>query len=149
MSEHTIELNVKRPLNKVSTRPRTPLGEPRDANHDDQRLRQLGKRPLLNRSFGFMSTLGLSCTALSSWEGVLVTSVPGLLNGGPAGVVWGYLINWIGTISVYATMAELSSIAPTTGGQCKKTELCSHIAILFSRTSLFLDFSARHRPCVA
>ncbi|GAB1319326.1 polyamine transporter tpo5 [Madurella fahalii] len=85
--------------------------------NDDAQLQRLGKRPILNRSFGFMSILGFSCSALLSWEGVLVTSVPGLLNGGPAGVIWGFVVNWIGTISVYATMAELASIAPTAGGQ--------------------------------
>lgn len=86
---------------------------------DDTQLQHLGKRPLLERSFGFMSILGFSCSALLSWEGLLVTSVAGLLNGGPAGVIYGYLINWAGMMSVYATMAELASIAPTAGGQCK------------------------------
>jgi amino acid permease len=85
---------------------------------DDEHLARLGKRPMLTRSFGFMSMLGLSCSALLSWEGVLVTSVPGLLNGGSAGVIWGFLISWAGLMSVYGVMAELASIAPTAGGQC-------------------------------
>ncbi|KAH8882453.1 putative GABA permease [Thozetella sp. PMI_491] len=84
---------------------------------DDTTLRRLGKKPLLERNFGFMSILGISCSALLSWESVLVSSVPGLLNGGPAGVVWGLLINWISALSVYAALAELASIAPTAGGQ--------------------------------
>lgn len=86
---------------------------------DDAYLQSLGKRPLLTRAFGFMSILGLSCSALLSWEGILVTSISGLLNGGPAGVVWGFLINWIGTISVYTSLGELASMAPTSGGQCE------------------------------
>ncbi|KAK3312555.1 amino acid/polyamine transporter I [Apodospora peruviana] len=94
-----------------------PATKSKTALDDDAQLRSLGKRPRLNRSFGFMSILGFSCSALLSWEGALVTSVPGLLNGGPAGVIWGFLINWAGTISVYAALAELASIAPTTGGQ--------------------------------
>ncbi|QSZ36871.1 hypothetical protein DSL72_006754 [Monilinia vaccinii-corymbosi] len=85
--------------------------------NDDAQLRSLGKRPLLNRGFGFLSMLGLSCSALLSWEGILVTSIAGLSNGGPAGVIWGFLVNWIGTISVYCTLAELASMAPTAGGQ--------------------------------
>lgn len=87
------------------------------STRDDDQLRRLGKRPLLNRGFGFMSILGFSCSALLSWEGILVTSISGLLNGGPAGVVWGFLINWIGTISVYTVLGELASSAPTAGGQ--------------------------------
>lgn len=87
--------------------------------NDDVTLRRLGKRPLLIRSFGFMSILGLSCSALSSWEAILNTSVPALLEGGPGAVVWSFIIGWIGTISVTATLGEMSSMAPTAGGQCK------------------------------
>ncbi|KAF2872028.1 amino acid/polyamine transporter I [Massariosphaeria phaeospora] len=87
------------------------------SSSDDFHLQRLGKRPLLNRSFGFMSILGFTCSVLISWEGILVTSVGGLLNGGPAGVVWGFLVNWLGTLATFATIAELSSIAPTAGGQ--------------------------------
>ncbi|KAH9897510.1 amino acid transporter [Xylariomycetidae sp. FL2044] len=85
--------------------------------NDDITLRRLGKRPLLTRSFGFMSILGLSCSALSSWEAILNTSVPALLEGGPGAVVWSFIIGWIGTISVTATLGEMSSMAPTAGGQ--------------------------------
>lgn len=60
---------------------------------DDEYLLRLGKRPLLKREFGFMSMLGFSCSALLTWEGILVNAVVALLNGGPAGVVWGFLIN--------------------------------------------------------
>lgn len=84
---------------------------------DDAHLARLGKRPLLTRSFGFMSILGFSCSSLISWEGILVTSVGGLVNGGPAGVVWGFLFNWVGALSTFATIAELASIAPVAAGQ--------------------------------
>jgi hypothetical protein len=100
MSEHNIKSDIKPPLHEDSFRSVSPLGEPKGAVDDDERLRKLGKRPLLNDSFGFMSTLGLSCSTLCSCEGVLVASVPGLLNGGPAGVIWGYLINWTGIMAV-------------------------------------------------
>ncbi|KAI0813818.1 amino acid transporter [Xylaria sp. FL0064] len=85
------------------------------ASDDAAILQRLGKQPRLNRSFGFMSILGISCTALGSWESVLLTSVPTLLVGGAAGVVWGFVVNWIGILSVYAALAELASIAPTAG----------------------------------
>ncbi|KAH8894554.1 amino acid transporter [Thozetella sp. PMI_491] len=84
---------------------------------DDEMLARLGKRPLLNRSFGFMSMLGFSCTALISWEGMLSTSVPALANGGPAGVIWGFLMSWVGSMAVYCVLGELASIAPTSAGQ--------------------------------
>lgn len=87
---------------------------------DDAYLARLGKRPLLSRSFGFMSILGFSCSALLSWEGILVTSVTSLIDGGPAGAVWSFVINWIGTISVNAVLGELASMGPTAAGQCEE-----------------------------
>ncbi|RWA12218.1 hypothetical protein EKO27_g2898 [Xylaria grammica] len=78
-------------------------------NRDDRDLARLGKKPVLKRNFGFMSILGFSCTVLITWEGMLI--------GGPAGVIWGYIIVWIGTISTFAVLSELASMAPTAGGQ--------------------------------
>lgn len=94
-------------------------GGPSKPSSDDLYLTRLGKRPLMNRNFGFMSILGFSCSALLSWEGILVTSITSLINGGPAGAVWSLFINWIGTMSVNAALGELASIAPTAAGQCK------------------------------
>ncbi|KAI1277947.1 amino acid transporter [Xylaria sp. FL0933] len=105
-------------MSKDDSRLQHPTGHNGSSASDDAAiLRRLGKQPRLNRSFGFMSILGISCTALCSWEGVLLTSVPTLLVGGAAGVVWGFVGNWIGILSVYAALAELASIAPTAGGQ--------------------------------
>ncbi|KAK8927154.1 hypothetical protein H634G_01885 [Metarhizium anisopliae BRIP 53293] len=84
---------------------------------DDQHLARLGKKPVLKRNFGFMSILGFSCTILITWEATLVLSTPGLANGGPAGVIYGYIIVWLGNISVFTTLSELVSMAPTSGGQ--------------------------------
>ncbi|KAK2591189.1 hypothetical protein QQS21_011123 [Conoideocrella luteorostrata] len=89
-----------------------------DADYaDNQQLARLGKKSVLKRNFGFMSILGFSCTILITWEASLILSAPGLANGGPAGVIYGYLIVWIGNISVFTTLSELVSMAPTSGGQ--------------------------------
>src|SRR4051794_9536905 len=40
-----------------------------------------------------------------------------MINGGTAGLIWGYLIVWIGYMLVFATIAEMASMAPTSGGQ--------------------------------
>lgn len=42
---------------------------------------------------------------------------PGLANGGPGGLIYGFIFVWIGNISVFSTLCELVSIAPTSGGQ--------------------------------
>lgn len=41
----------------------------------------------------------------------------GLVNGGSAGLIWVYLICWIGFMLVNTSLAEMGSMAPTTGGQ--------------------------------
>ena len=41
----------------------------------------------------------------------------GFENGGPAGLVYGYIFCWLGNFAVVASMAELSSMIPLSGGQ--------------------------------
>ena len=60
--------------------------------------------------------LAFSCTVLVTWEGVY-TSVPDYKNGGSAGLLYGYIFVWAGTLSTFTSIAELASIAPTSGGQ--------------------------------
>ncbi|KNG47912.1 choline transport protein [Stemphylium lycopersici] len=86
-------------------------------SRDERDLIRLGNKPALKRTFGFMQILGFSCTVLVTWEGILQVSTPSLLNGGPAGVFWGYILIWVGSISIYTVLSELSSMAPTAGGQ--------------------------------
>lgn len=38
-------------------------------------------------------------------------------SGGPGALVYGFLLVWIGTLSVFATLSELVSMAPTSSGQ--------------------------------
>lgn len=38
------------------------------------------------------------------------TSLFALINGGTAGMIWGYLIVWIGYMLVFATVAEMASM---------------------------------------
>ncbi|KAH7564239.1 hypothetical protein BM1_01286 [Bipolaris maydis] len=76
---------------------------------DDLALARLGKKAVLKRRFGFLSILGFSCTVLITWEASLV--------GGPAGVIYGYIVVWAGTVSVFIVLSELVSMAPTSGGQ--------------------------------
>jgi amino acid transporter len=84
---------------------------------DRDQLARLGKQQVLKRNFGFMSILGFSCTILITWEAVTVLFAQGLNNGGTAGVIYSFLIVWVGNFSVFSTMCELASMAPTSGGQ--------------------------------
>ncbi|KXL48511.1 hypothetical protein M433DRAFT_76050 [Acidomyces richmondensis BFW] len=84
---------------------------------DAQEMERLGKQQQLNRNFRFISILGFSSTAMSTWEIVMSSTIFGLLNGGLGGVVWGFFIVWMGYCSVFASLAEMASMAPTSGGQ--------------------------------
>ncbi|PHH90203.1 hypothetical protein CDD83_4247 [Cordyceps sp. RAO-2017] len=84
---------------------------------DREQLEKLGKKSVLKRNFRFLTILGFSCAVLVTWEGATITYGLGLKNGGPAGLIYGFIFIWIGNISVFATLCELISIAPTCGGQ--------------------------------
>lgn len=71
----------------------------------------------IQRNFGFLSILGFACTVLITWEAVLLLSAQGLANGGRAGLIYGYILVWVGNISVFTALSELVSMAPTAGGQ--------------------------------
>ncbi|KAI2775842.1 amino acid transporter [Daldinia loculata] len=86
-------------------------------DRDNQILARLGKVPVLKRNFALMSILGFSCTVMNTWEGELVLFLQAYENGGSAGSIYGFIIVWIGTLCVFATMGELASMAPTSGGQ--------------------------------
>ncbi|KAK5198858.1 hypothetical protein LTR99_007798 [Exophiala xenobiotica] len=89
----------------------------KSADRDEQEMARLGKRQELRRNFGFMSMLGFSCTLMITWEGLLTVFVYGLTDGGPAGLVYGFLFCWVGYFTVVASLAEMVSMAPTAGGQ--------------------------------
>ncbi|PLB46264.1 amino acid transporter [Aspergillus steynii IBT 23096] len=88
-------------------------------DRDDANLAQIGKKAVLKqqRNFGVLSILGFSCTIIATWEGLLDTFIVPLQNGGPAGAIYSYIVAWIGTACSFAVLAELSSMAPTSGGQ--------------------------------
>ena len=84
---------------------------------DSSRLALLGKKQVLKRRFGLISIFGFAMCELITWETVLALFSQGFNNGGPAGLVYGFLIAWLSTLSVYTVISELASMAPIAGGQ--------------------------------
>ncbi|OBT54375.1 hypothetical protein VE04_04560 [Pseudogymnoascus sp. 24MN13] len=76
---------------------------------DDAHLQRMGKKPVLKRNFGILSILGFSCTILGTWES--------LLAGGSGGAIYAFIFGWVGTCASFMVLAELASMAPTSGGQ--------------------------------
>jgi amino acid transporter len=53
----------------------------------------------------------------NTWEFGVVTSTFGLANGGTAGTIWISIIVTIGMFLGVLSLAEVASMAPTSGGQ--------------------------------
>jgi amino acid transporter len=87
------------------------------AQLDEGDLALLGKKQVLQRRFGFVSLFGFAVCELITWETVLALFSQAFRNGGPAGNVYGYMIAWASTMSVYTVISELASMAPIAGGQ--------------------------------
>ncbi|KAF2463971.1 putative amino acid permease [Lindgomyces ingoldianus] len=77
----------------------------------------LGKRHQISKNFGFTSMLSFSTTVLVSWEAFAVTFQGGLVNGGPSTLVYGLIFSFFGSLATAASLAEMASISPTSGGQ--------------------------------
>ncbi|TVY55628.1 Choline transport protein, partial [Lachnellula suecica] len=84
---------------------------------DSAALALLGKKQVLKRRFGFWSLFAFAVCELITWETVLALLSQGYDNGGPAGLVYGFIIAWFSTLSVYCVIAELASMAPIACGQ--------------------------------
>lgn len=100
---------------------------------DSAVLALLGKKQVLKRRFSFISMFGFAvcevCIHLThlcqytnalqliTWETVLALFSQSFDNGGPAGAVYGFIIAWSSTLSVYTVISELASLAPIAGGQ--------------------------------
>lgn len=91
--------------------------EIQDTNFDTKMMALIGKRDRLNRNFGFVSLVAFSTTLIASWESLASTYQSGLINGGPASLIYGLLFSFLGSLATCASLAELSSMYPTAGGQ--------------------------------
>ncbi|KAF2792521.1 amino acid transporter [Melanomma pulvis-pyrius CBS 109.77] len=92
------------------------VGAPEELSDIDEReLAKVGKKSVLRRNFAFLSILGFSCSLMITWEGIVF--IFGLLDGGPAGLLYGFLLVLVIYAAVVASMGELVSMWPTAGGQ--------------------------------
>lgn len=87
------------------------------SNGDAKALAGMGKKQSLKRSFGFVSMVGFSSTLMATWEPLAALLQGGLANGGPVSLVYGFLLCFAGTLATCASLAEMASMSPTSGGQ--------------------------------
>ncbi|KAK3709523.1 hypothetical protein LTR37_010896 [Vermiconidia calcicola] len=86
-----------------------------DLDHHD--MRALGKTQVLRRNFKLLGMIAFANSVMVMWETFLVVSGLGLSVGGRAAVFWGMIYGAVALTSIYVTIAEMASIAPTAGGQ--------------------------------
>ncbi|KAK1079253.1 hypothetical protein LTR33_006541 [Friedmanniomyces endolithicus] len=84
---------------------------------DKLQMKVLGRTQETRRIFTFVSMLGFGSTLMVTWEVILANLLAVITNGGTAGLFWGFLIVVAGFTLVYASLSEMSSMAPTSGGQ--------------------------------
>src|SRR5215472_5907865 len=86
------------------------------ASRDARDLRHLGYAQELFRTMGGFSNFAISFSIISIITGVATQFDYGLEKGGPAEMSFGWPLVAIFTLAVAASMAELSSAFPTSGG---------------------------------
>jgi hypothetical protein len=77
---------------------------------DKAQMRMLGRTQETRRVFTFITILGFGSTLIVTWE-VLLTNIGLILvNGGTAGMFWGFLFVLVGWTLVYLSLSEMASM---------------------------------------
>ncbi|KAK3672390.1 hypothetical protein LTR78_007697 [Recurvomyces mirabilis] len=84
---------------------------------DTTAMASLGKLQQLPRNFSFWTILGLTASMMCTWEAVFFANSTAMLNGGPVTLIYGFLLAWVGALATAASLGEMGSIWPTSGGQ--------------------------------
>ncbi|KAJ8091672.1 polyamine transporter tpo5 [Marasmius tenuissimus] len=84
--------------------------------NDEAELARMGYKQELNRELGLLQNFGVSFSIISVITGIPSLFATGLNTGGPAVMVWGWIIVSTFTMFVGLAMAEICSAHPTSGG---------------------------------
>ncbi|BFZ63679.1 hypothetical protein YB2330_004811 [Saitoella coloradoensis] len=82
----------------------------------EARLAELGYKQELPRSLSYFSILGLSFAIMAVPFGLSTTLSIGLTDGGPVTILWGWVLVTLISIAIAASLAEICSTYPTSGG---------------------------------
>ncbi|KAK3670939.1 hypothetical protein LTR78_009217 [Recurvomyces mirabilis] len=85
--------------------------------HDQKDMKRMGKTQELRRNFRELSTIAFVVVLQGTWEVLLAASTQGMTDGGLAGLFWSYIWTFAGFSLVVISLAEMASMAPTSGGQ--------------------------------
>ncbi|MGW7518978.1 amino acid permease [Streptomyces sp. NPDC054796] len=82
---------------------------------DDAKLRDLGYQPVLIRRMGPFGNFAISFSVISVLSGCMTLYGFGLITGGPAVMMWGWVVVGLMVMFVGAGLAEVTSAYPTSG----------------------------------
>ncbi|PIG79407.1 amino acid transporter [Aspergillus arachidicola] len=85
--------------------------------NDQRDMQRMGKKQELRRNFRMASTIGFTTCVMGTWEILLTSNTPGLTAGGRPALFWSLVWAYCGQFFIVLSMAEMSSMAPTAGGQ--------------------------------
>lgn len=107
---------------RTSMQPDPSSGDYHDAirdhtENDANDMVRMGKVQELRRNYRPLSALAFTIIIQGTWEVLLTATTQGLVDGGPAGLIWSYVWTFIGFTFIVASLAEMASMAPTAGGQ--------------------------------
>lgn len=84
---------------------------------DEHDMHRMGKKQQLSRQFHALSIFALTTLVMFTWQAILSTAVFSIINGGRGGSVYLFIATWAFTVPVVVSLAEMASMAPTSGGQ--------------------------------
>ncbi|PSN74810.1 amino acid permease 2 [Corynespora cassiicola Philippines] len=85
--------------------------------NDRADMSRMGKVQELRRNYRPLSAIAFTVILQGTWEVLMTATYEGLVDGGPAGLIWSYVWTYFGFSFVMASLAEMASMAPTAGGQ--------------------------------
>ncbi|KAH7230874.1 amino acid/polyamine transporter I [Fusarium tricinctum] len=86
-------------------------------NPDAEVLERHGFTQETKRNFSLTAMIATCVNLMATWEALSSTLAAGLISGGPASVIYGAIVAFIGSICSAMSLAELASTYPTAGGQ--------------------------------
>lgn len=86
-------------------------------SQDEADMVRLGKAQQFKRNFSFWSTFGFVSIYMATWEFVIVSMSPSIATTGYGGFFWTFVGSVLCYSSVVLSLAEMSSMSPTAGGQ--------------------------------
>jgi choline transport protein len=84
---------------------------------DARDMQRMGKSQELRRNFKYISTLFFVTVLTATWEFLLIANTTALVDGGRPGLFWTLVWSIVGMTFVTLSLAEMSSMAPASGGQ--------------------------------